>query len=441
MNAGTRVEKYIEDYPIPITLESTEIILSQMKSSVCKIYLDNGNKGTGFFCKVPFPGHINLRSFLVTNNHVIHESYLRKDKSFEITINNDKIKKRLTIGNRIVYTSKIYDTTIIGIDEDKDNIKDFLQLDFNLNEGNFNNKYINKSIYTLHYQKDERIAVSYGIIKSIDLTNNYSICHLCSTDIGSSGSPILNVKTNKLIGIHKGSSDNANYNKGTLLIYPFKELISQKKVNDFLINSNNPEMIEAIKIIKEEFIFLINNPITNIGCSVGLKDKNNIFEWQCSLVGAKDSLYRDGIFFFEIKFPYNYPKKPPEVVFKTPIYHVNINPYKSNDPKADPLGLLNLSSLKMWKPEYKIAEFLANMFALFYIANSDNSYGLERAYELRYQKQLYENKIKYFTKKYANPNIANKEYNVNWDFTYPCFVNVEPEDDGVAKVLDVYQFK
>jgi hypothetical protein len=146
MNATTIKEKYIEDYPIPITLEITEIILSQMKSSVCKIYLDNGNKGTGFFCKIPYPDNTNLKPFLVTNNHVIDESYLNKDKSFEITINNDKIKKKLIIGNRIKYTSKIYDTTIIEIYEDKDNIKDFLQLDFNLNEDNCSNNYI-KSIF------------------------------------------------------------------------------------------------------------------------------------------------------------------------------------------------------------------------------------------------------------------------------------------------------
>ena len=148
-----------------------------------------------------------------------------------------------------------------------------------------------------------------------------------------------------------------------------------------------------------------------------------------------DVIIIPGIFFFEIKFPYNYPKMPPEVAFKTPIYDVNVNPYKSNDPKSEPLGHLNLS--KMWRPEYKIAEFLSNIFAIFYIADSDNSYGLERAYELRYQKQLYENKIKYFTKKYANPNIANKEYNESWDFTYPYFFNPEPEEAGVARVLDV----
>ena len=240
MKESTIIEKYIEDYPIPITLESTKIILSQMKSSICKIYLDNGNKGTGFFCKIPYPDDNNLKSFLITNNHVIDESFLNKDKSFELTINNDKIKKKLNIGNRITYTSKIYDTTIIEIYEDKDNIKDFLQLDFNINEDNFSNNYINKSIYTLHYPKLEDIRVSYGIIKSIDLSNNYSMHHLCSTDNGSSGSPILNAKTNKLIGIHKGSSNNYNFNKGTLLFYPFKEFISQK----------NTEIVEAIKRIK-----------------------------------------------------------------------------------------------------------------------------------------------------------------------------------------------
>jgi hypothetical protein len=44
-------EKNLIDYSIPITLENTEIIISQMKKSICKIYMDNGIKGTGFFVK------------------------------------------------------------------------------------------------------------------------------------------------------------------------------------------------------------------------------------------------------------------------------------------------------------------------------------------------------------------------------------------------------
>ena len=51
---NTIKEKYLEDYPTPITSEGTEIILSQMRKNICKIYMNDGSKGTGFFCKIPF---------------------------------------------------------------------------------------------------------------------------------------------------------------------------------------------------------------------------------------------------------------------------------------------------------------------------------------------------------------------------------------------------
>ena len=57
-------EKNIEDYPIPVALESTKTILSQMEKNVCKIYMDNGIKGTGFFCKVPYKGNHGFNASL-----------------------------------------------------------------------------------------------------------------------------------------------------------------------------------------------------------------------------------------------------------------------------------------------------------------------------------------------------------------------------------------
>ena len=86
-----------------------------------------------------------------------------------------------------------------------------------------------------------------------------------------------------------------------------------------------PEKIEAMKKIKEEFEQMNRTPNPNIGVTVGLPDPDNIFVWRATLTGPKDSSYKGGAFILNIIFPNDYPKHPPEVCFKTPIYHVNIN--------------------------------------------------------------------------------------------------------------------
>ena len=63
----------------------------------------------------------------------------------------------------------------------------------------------------------------------------YNFNHKCSTEGGSSGSPILNLK-NKLIGIHK-ETDNNNKNKGTFLNFPIKEFI-KIYYNEYKNNKN-----------------------------------------------------------------------------------------------------------------------------------------------------------------------------------------------------------
>ena len=71
--------------------------------------------------------------------------------------------------------------------------------------------------------------------------------HNCTTDNGSFGSPILNLQTNKVIGIHNKSS--INYNIGTLLKLPIKDFINKTFMEDEkdLISINNTKF----KIIKE----------------------------------------------------------------------------------------------------------------------------------------------------------------------------------------------
>ena len=69
--------------------------------------------------------------------------------------------------------------------------------------------------------------MSYGIVKAI---NDDEINHLCYTESGSSGSPLLNLSNHKVFGIHKGGAYTKKFNKAIFLKQP---------INDFFNNKNN----------------------------------------------------------------------------------------------------------------------------------------------------------------------------------------------------------
>ena len=73
--------------------------------------------------------------------------------------------------------------------------------------------------------------------------------------------------------------------------------------------------------------------------------------------------------------------------------------------------------------------------------NPDSPYGLDRANEYRHNPYLFDKKVKYFTKKYANPITASYMYN-SWDFTYNInddnenqngYINIIFEMDGINR--------
>ena len=52
---------------------------------------------------------------------------------------------------------------------------------------------------------------------------------------------------------------------------------------------------------------------------------DNIYEWVAILHGPVNSPYEGGIFLMEMSFSAYYPFTPPTLVFRTRIYHCNIN--------------------------------------------------------------------------------------------------------------------
>ena len=180
----------------------------------------------------------------------------------------------------------------------------------------------------------------------------------------------------------------------------------------------NMRRIETLRRIREEYMDLNRNPILNLGVGVGLPNEDDIFNWKISVIAPRDTPYMGGVFLILLHFPDNYPNAHPEIRFKTPIYHLNVNPRAM--PNNNNLGDICLSVLNFWKPEYKIKDVLVSIYALFYMVNPDSPYGFDRRDEYINNKILYEEKVRYFTRKYANPsnNNIDREYNEVWDFSF-----------------------
>ena len=230
-------ETILTDYPNVISYECSKKIIEQMERNICKINIGK-NQGTGFFCKIPFPNQNKLLPVFITNNHVINKDTLNKEK-IKLDIKEVETMKVIKLNNRMKYTNEEYDITIIEIKEE-DNINDYLELDeVILNDivknKNKNEVYINETIYIIQYPEN-KLSVSYGILDNIYEDKKYNFKHKCNTKGGSSGSPILNINNNKIIGIHKEGTK--QYNKGTFLNYPIKEFIK------LYTNNNNEILLE-----------------------------------------------------------------------------------------------------------------------------------------------------------------------------------------------------
>eukprot|EP00039_Didymoeca_costata_P006861 m.94121 g.94121 ORF g.94121 m.94121 type:complete len:139 (-) comp13426_c0_seq6:352-768(-) len=109
----------------------------------------------------------------------------------------------------------------------------------------------------------------------------------------------------------------------------------------------------AQKRILKELKDLKRDPPTQ--CSAGPVG-DDMFHWKGTIIGPGESPYEGGIFEVTIRFPVDYPFKPPKVAFTTKIYHPNIAPN----------GGICLDILKQqWSPALTISKVNTLCFLIF----------------------------------------------------------------------------
>ena len=266
-------QKLIGEIP-PLTSFQTKKLLTQLEKNICKIENKEKNSiATGFLCKIPFPNLFHLLPVLITTNHTFEKGELKLNKIIKITFNEDSISKYIKIDeNRKIYSNETLDVSMIEIKPNLDKIKEnsFLDIDEDALEPNYNNKLI----YILQYPKGKS---SHSIGKMT--IKDKEIIHYCSTDFGSSGSPILNLESFKVIGVHIGGYKSLENNAGILIKYPIEDFIFKNFPNPKAKLKPNKSFVEPkitvpkknIKKIKPLEVDNIKNALNEFS----IFDKNN----------------------------------------------------------------------------------------------------------------------------------------------------------------------
>ena len=320
-----------DEYPVPVNKKSTNEILHQMENSVAKIFSKNGNRGTGFFCKLKTPEENEIYTF-ITNNHVIKE-----DNEIFIKIGEAKDLKKLDLKNKLKYKNEIQDIVIIEIKEEFKDLIYYMELDDNV-INDYNCTFIKNSIYTIHYpyqNESDKVAVSYGVVKD-KYAETDDFQHYCQTERGSSGAPILTTSNNKVIGIHKLKPVDTNFNIGLFLskaVKIFIEKYNEQNKTIYYELETEKNIINSNKL-KEEFKIKDSDKKQEIKKSKTLNLENKALnEIKLQLLVDEDNINKN-IYFLD-------------------------NTYKDGKPYHGYLKELNESNTKLYinKKEYKYNKY------------------------------------------------------------------------------------
>ena len=121
------------------------------------------------FLRINIQSEFKYIPVLVTNNYVLGEDNIIKGKALKFTLNDDKISYQIIyVEKRECFTDKVLNISIIEIKAiDNIKLKIYLGVVENINKENPNNFYKDFSVYLLHYEKWNKVEVSFENIKGI----------------------------------------------------------------------------------------------------------------------------------------------------------------------------------------------------------------------------------------------------------------------------------
>ena len=147
------------------------------------------------------------------------------------------------------------------------------------------------------------------------------------------------------------------------------------------------------RLKKELFTALTDPEPTTI--SIGPAE-DDILNWTAIIKGPAETPYEGGMFHLSIKFPKEYPFRPPKMTFQTKVYHPNVG---SSDHH---LGYISLRLLCCdWSPALTVPKLLLAIQSMLCEADIDHSLEADITRLYNTDRAKFNEVARDWTKKYA----------------------------------------
>ena len=133
-------------------------------------------------------------------------------------------------------------------------------------------------------------------------------------------------------------------------------------------------MSHSLKRLQKEFNDLIKIDPENITAKM-LEDN---YIWELTLKGPKDTPYEGGTFYFEVKFPYDYPFKPFKLILTTKIYHPQF--VKMGDYTSQICCCVTRTGMDSWSPAMTLPKILKENILPYFSYPDFNNNCMDREY-------------------------------------------------------------
>mmetsp|Transcript_1838 Transcript_1838/g.1550 ORF Transcript_1838/g.1550 Transcript_1838/m.1550 type:complete len:194 (-) Transcript_1838:279-860(-) len=141
------------------------------------------------------------------------------------------------------------------------------------------------------------------------------------------------------------------------------------------------------------------------GFSVGLIDDSDLYGWQVIVEGPPQTLYEGGYFQATLKFPPEFPSKPPEMRFTTPgFWHPNV--YKDgkvcisilHEAKEDAFNQQESIDEK-WRPILSIEAVIVSVMSMLSEPNFGSPANIDASVMWKKEPEVYKKKIRKLVRK------------------------------------------